>query len=117
MEKQGEKVGTMRKEGRGEGVKLYMWALHVVLLELCCLQHLLEYSGRVSEIQQNFFWHLLGGTQLNQAVGRGTLWTRPSSLLAANVAHKVSAAGHVEASKQRVRMAPATTAEDSPLHW
>ena len=86
----------------------------MVLLELCCLQHLLEYSGGVSEIGQNFFWHLLGCTQLNHAVGRRTLWT---SLLPAKPAHKVSAAGQVEAStKQRVRMAPASTAQDRPLH-
>ena len=105
-----EKVGTTREEGgEKEG-----GALHVVLLELCCLQHLLEYSGGVSEIGQNFFWHLLGCTQLNHAVGRRTLWT---SLLPAKPAHKVSAAGQVEAStKQRVRMAPASTAQDRPLH-
>ena len=127
--KEGEKEGGRRGEGRGEGGEKEGekgWGegrgeggdLHVVLLELCCLQHLLEHSGGVSEIGQNFFWHLLRCTQLNHAVGRRTLWTRRSSLLPANPAHKVSTAGQVEASaKQRVRMAPASTAQDSPLHW
>ena len=109
-EKDGKRWGQRGRKGGGEG----SGALHVVLLKLCCLQHLLEYSGGVSEIGQNLFRHLPGCTQLNHAVGRRTLGT---PLLPAKPAHKVSAAGQVEAStKQRVRMAPASTAQDRPLH-
>ena len=94
-------------------------ASHVALLKLGCLQHLLQHSGGVDEIERNIFRHLVCCTQLYHAEGRRTLWTsRRSSLPLATPAHKVPTAGQIEAfTVYRIRLAPASTTQYSPLHW
>ena len=91
----------------------------MALLKLGCLQHLLQHSGGVDEIERNIFRHLVCCTQLYHAEGRRTLWTsRRSSLPLATPAHKVPTAGQIEAfTVHRIRLAPASTAQYSPLHW
>ena len=62
MEK--EKEGGMEEEREEEGEKERVkeeeeGGLHVAFLKLGCLQHLLQHSGGVGEIERNIFRHLL----------------------------------------------------------
>ena len=112
-EEEGEEEGGKEEEEEEEE-----GGVHVAFLKLGCLQHLLQHSGGVGEIERNIFRHLLCCTQLYHAVGRRTLWTsRRSSLPLATPAHKVPTTGQIEASTgHRMRLGPASTAQYSPLH-
>ena len=64
VEKEEEEVEEERKEEEGEGEKEREkeeeeGASHVALLKLGCLQHLLQHSGGVDEIERNIFRHLV----------------------------------------------------------
>ena len=119
MEEEEVEQEREKEEGEKERVKEEEeGGLHVAFLKLGCLQHLLQHSGGVGEIERNIFRHLLCCTQLYHAVGRRTLWTsRRSSLPLATPAHKVPTTGQIEASTgHRMRLGPASTAQYSPLH-